>query len=136
MLFFLFRSVLLFYYCYCIVTWCGVAWSFFSFLFLFVFLFLLFASLFGFHFVVVVVVVVAFVLCYLYGVFSHGTLWCCSCLDVWFTPPSPQPTLLLALTIPLHSPSHTRTHARTHTCACAFIIHTVTQTHNVHTVVR
>ena len=83
---------------------------------LFCFCFLLFDSLFGFPFFVVV----DFVLCSLYRVFSHGTLWCSSCLDAWFTPSSPRPSLLLVLTIPLHSPSqapihaHTRTHARTH----------------------
>ena len=102
LLFVSFCSVLLFCcWCSCIVAWRGVVSVFVC-----VICFCVWFSLF---------VVAAFVLCYIYGVFPHG----CSCLDVWFSSPSPQPTHLLVLTIPLHSPSRARTD--THTYAHTYI---------------
>ena len=92
------------------------------------FYFLLFASLFGFHFLLLLLLCCAMIM-------AHSplhVLWCCCRLDVWFTPPSPQRTLLLVLTMPFHSPSHTRMH--THTCTHASThasthAHTDTRTH-------
>ena len=99
----LFRSVPLFCCsCCCIVAWSGVPWS----LFLFVFLLLYFLLCLVFTFCCCCFCVEVSLWC----VSPHYCLlWCHSCLDVWFTAPSSQPTLLLVLAIPLYSPSHTRT---------------------------
>ena len=76
-LMFAFRSVPfhLFVAAVAIVAWCGLVWS------LFLLLFLLFVSLLGFHFLLLLLCCAIFMAC-----FIHCPLYCCSCLDVWFTP--------------------------------------------------
>ena len=108
---FSFCSVPFLFFCFCFCSSCCVVVWCFAVVF-FCFCFCIFFSLFVFHFLLLLLL-----WCAIFMVCFPALLWCCSCLDVWFTgtPPSPQPILLFVFTIPLHSPSHARMHARTRT---------------------